>query len=270
MSNSLADFIYSYRGNLSTRAYNAVMHAIHYGSLRGKSLEWFLSEIEKQRGGSIRWMVRGIGDTYLDKLRQLASYPPPVPVRHPIPSERDKEILEFLEAGKATRDIATQYGISQARVNQIKQKHRPDWDRRRKPQMRYSTCVVCGEVFEGERKYCKIECRRSQYPDGKECTKCGATKPLTEFYTHRRADGSLRPQPRCKTCQNQAVASRAAYRYKTDPGFRERYRDTQLRYAERNRDVRRAHARERYRNDPDYRAKILEARRRSRSKVIGV
>lgn len=87
----------------------------------------------------------------------------------------------------------------------------------------------------------------------KQCFKCGVEKPLTEFYKHARmADGHLN---KCKNCTKSDVS----HRRRTNPKVQEYDRNRPNAY---ERNLRQAlKDKERYRNDPEFRERVLKAKK---------
>jgi hypothetical protein len=97
--------------------------------------------------------------------------------------------------------------------------------------------------------------QRPMASDQKTCTKCGEPKPFDGFYRDKRNPDGLRPD--CKECTG---AVNAKWRAEN----REHYRALCRAYYRKNRSRTLAALRERYANDPEFRARDLEASRQWR------
>lgn len=90
----------------------------------------------------------------------------------------------------------------------------------------------------------------------KQCTKCGETKPLTEFY--RQKQGKLGVRADCKACRN---AVQAKYRAE-NPEYHAKYH---AKYRAENREERKAYNAKYFRANPD-KVRAYSQRRRARKR----
>lgn len=107
----------------------------------------------------------------------------------------------------------------------------------------------------------------------KACTKCGETKPLTEFFRQKR--GKFGRRSMCKACvsarDNANNRERNRRRYQNDPEYRDRAMESnRTNYRKRredpeklahDRERQRLYFQERYRSDPEYRERYRAAQR---------
>lgn len=89
-------------------------------------------------------------------------------------------------------------------------------------------------------------------PPLRTCTKCGIEKPLTLEYFHRRPQNKQGFATRCKICLQEEVR---AWQSKNA----EKTKEVKRKSADKLREQRKEKSRERYKTDPDYRARINAA-----------
>lgn len=105
-------------------------------------------------------------------------------------------------------------------------------------------------------------------PQTKACSKCGLEKPVTDYYVKVRATGCLFRW--CKACHSRTrkekylanhLEEKAKARERGRRYYRERpevFAEAQRRYRKKHPGLIAARRRERYRNDPDYRRRVVE------------
>lgn len=188
--------------------------------------------------------------------------------------KRAEDMLRLRFERKLTlQKIADRYGISRERVRQIIVQHSPTGDTGKvtavKPK---KLCKECGRETDARKTQMCNPCRAKVYPrivegrrialqkrqfEPRVCKVCKVVKPLHEFYKNYKR---MIPARRCKDCHAVVVAQwkernaekareinkRAYHKYWlrriNDPVIHERMKQKQ---------------RERYRNDPEYRARAL-------------